>query len=548
MKARLSFSLALLMSILILVLSLGGSPMARAQKPEPPNVPTLTPTLSLKLKQRPGNLNTQTGPLSVPEWIEISTPVSPPGGAQSSMVYDVIRGKTVLLESTTWTMWEYDGANWIQVNPPNLPPHRTAFAMVYDKSRGRIVLFGGTSAGSYLGDTWEYDGYNWLRVDTMNSPSPRYGHSMAFDSDRNRVVLFGGKTPTGLANDTWEYDGTNWTLKSFTTNPPLMDACKMVYDQARKEMVLWGIRIVGNVFYSFTWVYNGEFWQERDTPHGPPTMYGFDMVYDTNRARVIWFGGVHPIAGTHSITYEYDGNDWIQMSPPSSPPQRGHHVMAYDERRNVTVLFGGCKNPLPSLNPICIVFTPTDRLSDTWEYGTPKPQHDDFDHAYLIPEPPPNGLANQILDTDTNDATVAPDDPDMGCGAGVNSHTLWYKLVPSYYGRVRLRTYSTLDPNASSNYDTVVAVFTGQRGSLNRIACNDDAPGHEPLSDLTFEAEAGQTYYIEVASYGNSPGGTLSLFYNYEVFSKAWTLMFFTAGDNDVDQESRLTWQYSLLA
>ncbi|MGB9774694.1 MAG: hypothetical protein ACPL4I_11845, partial [Bacteroidota bacterium] len=190
-----------------------------------------------------------------------------------------------------------------------------------------------------------------------------------------------------------------------------------------------------------------------------------------------------------------------------------------------------------------------DRFWGMTSYANTAPtSNDDFDHADALAEPPPNGLANQVLDTDTNDATVAPDDPDMGCGAGVNSHTLWYKLTPSYYGLMRLRTYSELDPAGNSTYDTVVAVFTGQRGSLQRIACNDDAPGHGTLSDLTFEAEAGRTYYIEVASYGNSPGRTLSLFYNYEVSPKAWTLMFFTAGNNDVDQESRLTWQYSLLA
>jgi hypothetical protein len=146
----------------------------------------------------------------------------------------------------------------------------------------------------------------------------------------------------------------------------------------------------------------------------------------------------------------------------------------------------------------------------------PAPTNDDFDYAHALVEPPPRGGVNQVLDPDTNRATVAPDDPDMGCGVEQNSHTLWFKLTTSYHGRMRLRTYSELSPAGNSTYDTVVAVFTGQRGSLHLIACNDDAPGHEPLSDLTFEVEPGRTYYIEVASYKDSPGGTLSLFYNYE--------------------------------
>lgn len=197
-----------------------------------------------------------------------------------------------------------------------------------------------------------------------------------------------------------------------------------------------------------------------------------------------------------------------------------------------------------------------DRVSDGIDFapwattpctsGTSIPDNDDFDGAYLIPEPPPNGQPTQILDTDSTDATVAGDDPDMGCGTGVNSNTVWFRLVPSYYGRVRLRTYSTLNPGASSNYNTVLAVFSGQRGSLNRITCNDDVVGHEPLSEVTFDAEAGRTYYIEVADYDSAPGGgVLSLFVNYEVAPKAWTLMFFTAADNDLD--GRFSKQYALL-
>ena len=149
--------------------------------------------------------------------------------------------------------------------------------------------------------------------------------------------------------------------------------------------------------------------------------------------------------------------------------------------------------------------------------SVPTSTNDDFNYAALISEPPANGLSTQILDTDTTDATVASDDPDMGCGAGVNSNTLWYKIVPSHYGLVRVRTYSTLDPSASSNYDTVLAVFTGQRGYLSLITCNDDASSNRSQSELTFEAEAGQTYYIEVADYGDPGGGVLSLFLNYQM-------------------------------
>lgn len=166
---------------------------------------------------------------------------------------------------------------------------------------------------------------------------------------------------------------------------------------------------------------------------------------------------------------------------------------------------------------------------------SPAPPHDDFDFAYLLPEPPTNGLANQLLDTDTTGATIAFDDPEPGCGSGVNSNTLWYKIIPTHYGSLRVRTFNELDPSANSNYDTVLAVYTGQRGELNLLTCHDDILD-SALSEVLFDVEPGITYYVEVADYDESPGGgMLSLFYNYMETNKAWTLMYYTAADDTDD-------------
>ena len=122
------------------------------------------------------------------------------------------------------------------------------------------------------------------------------------------------------------------------------------------------------------------------------------------------------------------------------------------------------------------------------------PPNDDFNAALLI-----TTLPYQHSE-DTRAATVAPDDPDMGCGAGVNSNTVWYYLVPSFYGFIEANTFG-------SDYDTVLAVFTGTRGALNRITCNDDASGLQ--SQVTFEVIPNQAYYLEVADYGSPGGGQL---------------------------------------
>jgi|GEM_PF-4811727 len=123
------------------------------------------------------------------------------------------------------------------------------------------------------------------------------------------------------------------------------------------------------------------------------------------------------------------------------------------------------------------------------------PPNDDFNSALLVTVLP------YQHSVDTMAATVASDDPNMGCGAGRNSNTVWYRLVPSYNGLIEAHTFG-------SNYDTVMAVFTGTRGSLNRVTCNDDALG-TLQSQVTFEVVANQTYYLEVADHGSPGGGRL---------------------------------------
>jgi len=63
-----------------------------------------------------------------------------------------------------------------------------------------------------------------------------------------------------------------------------------------------------------------------------------------------------------------------------------------------------------------------------------------------------------------------------------------------------------------SDYDMVVSVYTGSCGSLTPVRCSDDfgsAVGAANRSLLTFPAQAGVTYLIEVS--GKGTGGTLRL-------------------------------------
>ena len=120
------------------------------------------------------------------------------------------------------------------------------------------------------------------------------------------------------------------------------------------------------------------------------------------------------------------------------------------------------------------------------------PSNDAIDSATSIGALPYNDTL------DTTEATTAADDPSC---AG-NGHTVWYRYTPSSSIRVDANTFG-------SSYDTTISVYTGSPGSLTQIACNDDAQGLQ--SQVTFDATAGQSYYVMAGSFGSGSGGTLTL-------------------------------------
>jgi hypothetical protein len=103
---------------------------------------------------------------------------------------------------------------------------------------------------------------------------------------------------------------------------------------------------------------------------------------------------------------------------------------------------------------------------------------------------------------DTTKATSSQSDPAL-CAGNQGSNTVWYSLTPGANTTIGVDT-------SLSNYDSVVAVFSGTCGSLTSVACNDDfgnTIGNRSL--LVFKASAGVTYTIEVA--GKGSGGSLGL-------------------------------------
>jgi hypothetical protein len=103
---------------------------------------------------------------------------------------------------------------------------------------------------------------------------------------------------------------------------------------------------------------------------------------------------------------------------------------------------------------------------------------------------------------DTRSATSSSDDP-VSCSGSRDSNTVWYSITPS------INTVYGVDLT-SSDYDTVVSVYTGGCAALAPVVCNDNfGNGSTSRSLLTFSARAGVEYLIEVS--GKGTGGSLVL-------------------------------------
>ena len=114
-----------------------------------------------------------------------------------------------------------------------------------------------------------------------------------------------------------------------------------------------------------------------------------------------------------------------------------------------------------------------------------------------------NSLAQSPIseNLDIRSATSGLGDP-VTCSGSQGTQTVWYKFtstVDTVYG---IETFS-------SDFDTVLSVYTGNCGALTQVACNDDfgtTPTIRTRAILTFTARAGTTYFIEASAKGNNAG------------------------------------------
>jgi hypothetical protein len=95
---------------------------------------------------------------------------------------------------------------------------------------------------------------------------------------------------------------------------------------------------------------------------------------------------------------------------------------------------------------------------------------------------------------DTSEATAAAGDLD--CSGLVDTHTVWYTITPTTDMLLGLVT----EPQFAAEVSTSVA--SGSPGSLSLLQCGF-------ATTQTLDAKAGTSYYIQLASAGDDPGGLI---------------------------------------
>jgi hypothetical protein len=131
------------------------------------------------------------------------------------------------------------------------------------------------------------------------------------------------------------------------------------------------------------------------------------------------------------------------------------------------------------------------------------PPNDACTNATIISSVPYTNMQSTLGATSTGD-------PLPTCGSGFGSG-VWYKYTPPLNGKIDVDTIG-------SDFDTILAVYSGTCGSLVQVSCDDDGGGGV-TSKTSANVSAGVPAYILAGGYGGavgnlvlhltfSPGGT----------------------------------------
>jgi photosystem II stability/assembly factor-like uncharacterized protein len=128
------------------------------------------------------------------------------------------------------------------------------------------------------------------------------------------------------------------------------------------------------------------------------------------------------------------------------------------------------------------------------------PPNDNISSATVILSSPFTDMVSTIAATTQSVDPVVPTACTVGAANSGRGKNIWYRFTPSANGTVTADT-------TGSDYDTILAAFTGVPGSFNITVCNDDSGGL--TSQISFFALGGTTIYLMISDYDGIGGNAV---------------------------------------
>ncbi|MFN0246824.1 MAG: kelch repeat-containing protein [Kofleriaceae bacterium] len=292
---------------------------------------------------------TQVWDAATPTWLTQSD-VRPSGGARvAAVVYDVLRGRTIILDQTRGVL-EWTGTGVVGGAHANEPAARHAAGLAYDRSCGVTLAYGGAvnETTTPVASAVVYNGMMWTTA-SGTPPSARFEHAMAYDDVNDAVVVFGGRSTPALGSELdelWIWTGPcgnrTWTQVPRTTPwPPARTRTTLTYDPITQRFVLFGGLGTAGTLLGDTWELDGATWTwvERTPALAPSARSEHVMAFDARFERVVLFGGRTDV-GVSNETWEWRGAEWERFGTGFTTTARAGAAAARDVSGAIVVFAG----------------------------------------------------------------------------------------------------------------------------------------------------------------------------------------------------------------
>ena len=149
----------------------------------------------------------------------------------TTLVWDSVRQRAVVIRLRTGAIWEWDGTTWT-ARPFSGSLVMPSAISGFDPVRNRLQLVD-NSGLRVFNNSWN--------LASSNGPSQATG-DIAFDTGRNRSVIVALGPAGTTTSQTWEWSGSQFTAMNtyLPTRPKAVAGPATAWDPVRQKLVLFG--------------------------------------------------------------------------------------------------------------------------------------------------------------------------------------------------------------------------------------------------------------------------------------------------------------------